>query len=142
MTPFIMVIFGATGDLAQNKLIPSLFALFKENLLSEAFSIVGFSRRDFAIEDFHKYFEDAKEDPKWSDFAKHLLYQSGSFEDISAYQNLGKQLEAIDNKTDDCPTRFFYLATPPEHYETILDNLVKTKLSGNCEVNDENWTRI
>lgn len=142
MTPFILVIFGATGDLAQNKLMPSLFALFKENLLPKDFSIVGFSRREFAIEDFHKYFQDSKEDSVWADFAKHLLYQSGSFEDVVAYQSLEQQLEAIDEKTNDCSTRFFYLATPPEHYETILDNLVKTKLSGNCDVSDENWTRI
>jgi glucose-6-phosphate 1-dehydrogenase len=124
-----MVIFGATGDLAQNKLMPSLFALFKENLLPEEFFIVGFSRRDFAIEDFHKYFESEKEDEKWSDFAKHLLYQSGSFEDATAYQKLEKQLEDIDKKIGSSAPRLFYLATPPDHYETILDNLVKTKLS-------------
>src|ERR1035437_6185756 len=128
-SPFIMVIFGATGDLAQNKLMPSLFALFKENLLHQDFFIVGFSRRDFAIEDFHKYFETEKEDVKWIDFTKHLLYQSGSFEDTTAYQNLEKQLEEIDKKLGACVARFFYLATPPDHYETILDNLVKTKLS-------------
>jgi glucose-6-phosphate 1-dehydrogenase len=129
MTPFIMVIFGATGDLAQNKLMPSLFALFKENLLPDDFYIVGFSRRDFAIEDFHKYFETEKEDEKWMDFSKHLLYQSGSFEDTSAYQNLEKQLEEIDKKLGLSSERLFYLATPPDHYQTILDNLVKTKLS-------------
>jgi glucose-6-phosphate 1-dehydrogenase len=142
MTPFILVIFGATGDLAQNKLMPSLFALFKENLLPKDFYIIGFSRREFAIEDFHKYFQDSKEDSGWADFAKHLLYQSGSFEDTKAYQDLEKQLETIDAKTDDCFARFFYLATPPDHYETILDNLVTSKLAGNCAVNDENWTRV
>ncbi len=125
-----MVIFGATGDLAQNKLMPSLFALFKAKLLPEDFFIVGFSRRDFAIEDFHKYFETEREDAKWADFAKHLLYQLGSFEESQAYLNLGEQLETIDKKINTRAARFFYLATPPEHYETILDNLVKTKLSG------------
>ncbi len=147
MTPFIMVIFGATGDLAQNKLMPSLFALFKENLLPEEFFIVGFSRRDFAIEDFHKYFESEKEDEKWVDFTKHLLYQSGSFEEESGYQNLSNKLKEIDNKLGACITRFYYLATPPDHYETILDNLVKTKLSEGCgypsvQYGKNNWTRI
>jgi glucose-6-phosphate 1-dehydrogenase len=129
-SPFIMVIFGATGDLAQNKLMPSLFALFKENQLPEDFFVVGFSRREFAIEDFHKYFTTEKEDARWTDFTKHLLYQSGSFEDEVGYQNLEKELEEIDKKIGVSVARFFYLATPPDHYETILDNLVKTKLSG------------
>jgi len=124
-----MVIFGATGDLAQNKLMPSLFALFKDKLLPEDFFIVGFSRRDFAIEDFHKYFENEKEDPRWGEFTKHLHYQSGSFESEAGYQKLEKQLEEIDKKMGASVARFFYLATPPDHYETILDNLVKTKLS-------------
>jgi glucose-6-phosphate 1-dehydrogenase len=151
-SPFIMVIFGATGDLAQNKLMPSLFSLFKENLLPEDFFIVGFSRRDFAIEDFHKYFETEKEDPKWADFTKHLFYESGSFEEKDGYQRLEKQLEKIDRKMGACVARFFYLATPPDHYETILENLVKTKLSEGCgshfakasrdEHRGGNWTRI
>ncbi|HUD04706.1 MAG TPA: glucose-6-phosphate dehydrogenase [Patescibacteria group bacterium] len=134
ITPFIMVIFGATGDLAQNKLMPSLFALFKEKLLPEEFFIIGYSRREFAIEDFHKYFATEKEDVRWTDFTKHLLYQSGSFEDATAYQKLEKQLEEIDKKMGSSASRLFYLATPPDHYETILDNLVKTKLSAGNNV--------
>jgi glucose-6-phosphate 1-dehydrogenase len=142
MTPFILVIFGATGDLAQNKLMPSLFALFKANLLPEAFFIVGFSRRDFNTLDFHKYFETEKEDAKWPAFTKHLFYQSGSFEEKDGYQKLNTQLEEIDKKMGACVARFFYLATPPDHYETILDNLVKTKLSEGCGHEDNDWTKI
>ena len=40
--PFVMVIFGVTGDLSQNKLMPSLFSLFKQQLFPEEFSIIGF----------------------------------------------------------------------------------------------------
>ncbi len=152
-SPFIMVIFGATGDLAQNKLMPSVFALFKENLLPQDFFIVGFSRRDFAISDFHKYFETEKKDVKWADFTKHLLYQSGSFEEEEGYKKLNTQLEEIDKKMGACIARFFYLATPPDHYETILENMVKTKLSEGCgshsaeasrdrHEEEGNWTRI
>ena len=71
-----------------------------------------------------------------------MLYQSGSFEDAQGYQDLEKQLEEIDKKIGACVTRFFYLATPPDHYQTILDNLVKTKLSEGCGYQGSNWTRI
>jgi len=110
--------------------------------LTEDFFIVGFSRRDFTIEDFHKYFETEREDAKWADFAKHLLYQSGSFESEDGYQKLNVQLEEIDKKMGACVARFFYLATPPDHYETILDNLVKTRLSEGCGHEGSNWTRV
>lgn len=147
MTPFIMIIFGATGDLAQHKLIPALFDLFKENLLPEDFFIIGFSRRDFKNEEFRNYFEAQVGDREWQKFAMHLSYQSGSFEDGKGYKELGGKLKTIDEKIGACVSRFFYLATPPDHYQTILDYLVKTKLSEGCgypsaEYGKSNWTRV
>jgi glucose-6-phosphate 1-dehydrogenase len=147
MTPFIIVIFGATGDLAQNKLIPALFSLFKEKNLPEEFFIIGFSRREFKEEEFKNYFTAQLSDPQWQDFAKHLDYQAGAFEDEGGYKNLGEKLKTIDDKIGACVTRFFYLATPPDHYQTILDKLVESKLSEGCgypsaEYGKSNWTRV
>lgn len=147
MTPFIMVIFGATGDLVQNKLIPALFSLFKEKHLPDEFFVVGFSRRDFKEEEFQNYFEAQKIDPEWKNFAKHLSYQSGSFEDEEGYKSLREKLKVIDGQMGACVTRFYYLATPPDHYQTILDNLVKTKLSEGCgyssaDYGKSTWTRV
>ena len=127
-----MIIFGATGDLAQHKLIPALFSLFKEGQLAEDFFIIGFSRRDFKEDEFRNYFQNQKDDPKWEDFAKHLFYQSGSFEEEKGYLDLAGKLKEIDTQMGACITRFFYLATPPDHYQMILDKLVETKLSIGC----------
>lgn len=141
-SPFIMIIFGATGDLAQNKLIPALFSLYKQKLLHKDFFIIGFSRREFTKEKFHDYFQEQKKDASWREFSAHLLYQSGSFEDEKGYNELNKQLEEIDKKMGACVTRFFYLAIPPDHYETILNNLVSTKLSEGCGHEGNSWTRV
>jgi len=46
-TPFVMVIFGATGDLTRSKLLPALYSLYKKKQLPEKFYIVGFARRPF-----------------------------------------------------------------------------------------------
>ncbi len=135
-SPFIMVIFGATGDLAQNKLIPALSALFKEKVLPDNFSVIGFSRREMSDDDFRKLFKVTE------DFAEHLTYQSGDFSDKKRYLELNNKLEAIDKKLGACITRFFYLATPPDHYEIILDNLVETKLNEGCGHEESKWTRI
>ena len=139
---FVMIIFGATGDLAQNKLIPALFALYKQNLLPEEFFIIGFSRRTLQRHEFHKHFEGEQNHEKWEDFTKHLYYQSGSFEDEKGYLELNSQFEEIDKKMGACVTRFFYLATPPDHYETILEKLVSTKLSEGCGHEGSKWTRL
>lgn len=141
-SPFILVIFGATGDLAQNKLIPSLFSLFKKSVLPQDFFVIGFSRREISDLDFRNFFEKLSKDRKWNDFAKHLSYQNGDFGQENGYLNLIEKLNTIDQKIGACVTRFFYLATPPQNYETILDYLRSTKLSEGCGQGSNKWTRI
>ena len=51
-SPQGIVIFGASGDLAKRKLIPSLFALFLRGLLPDRFFILGVSRTKMDSEDF------------------------------------------------------------------------------------------
>ena len=52
--PCVMVIFGASGDLTKRKLIPALYNLAKDNLLSREFALVGFSRPDWTHEQFRE----------------------------------------------------------------------------------------
>lgn len=131
-SPFIMVIFGATGDLARYKLIPALFKLYQKKMLPENFYLFGFARRDLSIEEFHKLYAHLREQQGWDDFARHLLYQQGKFEEESGYEELTTQLKQIDEDTGACVARIFYLATPPQYYETILDKLASTKLAEGC----------
>ncbi len=43
--PFAMVVFGATGDLARRKLLPTLFGLYREKMVSSQCHIIGAGRR-------------------------------------------------------------------------------------------------
>lgn len=126
--------------MAQNKLIPSLFSLFKKNLLPEDFSIIGFSRGEISDQEFRNHFKKTGE--KWNKFAEHLNYQKGDFADKKGYLELIEKLNEVDKKTGACVTRFFYLATPPQNYETILSFLRSTELSEGCGQGSNKWTRI
>lgn len=141
-SPFILVIFGATGDLTRNKLMPSIFSLFRQGQLSEDFYIIGFARRSLNEHEFTQMFPNLSSDPKWADFAKHIHYMSGTFEEDKGYQNLTSHLEQIDQKHGACITRFFYLAIPPDNYNTILDKLKFSKLAEGCGHGSDKWTRI
>ena len=141
-TPFVMVIFGATGDLAHNKLLPALFGMFKEKQLPEDFFIFGFARRELNDEDFAKLFDQFAHDKEWSSFTKHLFYQQGLFNEQKGYDELVKKVEDIDRKIGVSCTRIIYLATPPSNYDTILDNLKSSKLSEGCGQESTQWTRI
>lgn len=137
-----MVIFGATGDLARNKLMPALFALFKQKIFPQEFQIIGFSRRNLTDEEFANHFPNLTSDKKWSDFSKHLIYQKGSFDNKENYLELSSKLRLLDKKLGACIARFFYLAIPPDHYATILNFLHETKLSEGCGHASGAWTRI
>lgn len=128
-SPFVLVIFGATGDLAKNKLIPALFQLFISHQLPNEFFIVGFSRRGLSDREFQNIFEEQMTNNMWEDFAKHLSYQQGNFDEENGYTELVSKLQRLDEKIGACITRIFYLATPPVNYEKILDNIVTTKLT-------------
>jgi hypothetical protein len=52
--PCVMVIFGASGDLTRRKLIPALYHLAKDNLLSREFALVGFARPELTHEQFRE----------------------------------------------------------------------------------------
>lgn len=54
--PTILVVFGATGDLMQKKIVPALFHLFRKNKLPSFFKVVGFSRQDLSDEAFRLMF--------------------------------------------------------------------------------------
>ncbi len=146
-SPFVIVLFGATGDLVKNKLIQALFALFQSHELPEDFWIVGFARRPFSNEEFAELFKGdilARHDDKesWGNFVKHLSYQQGNFDEEWGYATLVEKLKKLDEQMGACITRIFYLATPPQNYDAILDNLVSSKLSEGCGQGSTKWTRI
>ena len=145
VSPFVMVIFGATGDLTSRKLMPALFHLTQQGYLPDRFFIVGFARRNFTKEQFRQMMKEAVEkvlrlkikdssqDLKiWKQIENNLYYQQGYFEEKSPYDNLIPLLSSFDKETGSCITRFFYLATPPSNYSIILKNLEETELAEGC----------
>lgn len=152
-SPFVMIIFGATGDLAKTKLLPALFSLYKKGELGQEFYIVGFARRPFSDEEFRelilKQFDYSNLPTGKADnrtevlkFVENIYYQQGDFNHEQGYQDLIKKLNGFDKHTGACITRLFYLATPPQNYEIILNFLDKTKLSEGCGQGSSKWTRL
>jgi glucose-6-phosphate 1-dehydrogenase len=128
--PGILVIFGASGDLTKRKLLPALFHLRQANLLPEQFAIVGVARRPLGDEfaaDMREgivEFGDAEEnDPKLDEFVKHISYFPLNFDDANSYAGLKTELDRIDKEKKIGGNRLFYLATAPEFFTGIIENL-------------------
>ena len=91
--PCAMVIFGASGDLTRRKLIPALYNLAKNELLSREFAVIGVARAPMSTEDYRKKvsediqeFATDKVDPDiWESFVRRMYYLSGDMGDKNLY---------------------------------------------------------
>ena len=52
--PVLLVVFGASGDLAHRKLIPALYSLAYQNLLPPNFTLLGYARTKYNDEEFRE----------------------------------------------------------------------------------------
>jgi glucose-6-phosphate 1-dehydrogenase len=138
--PVALVIFGASGDLTQRKLVPALFDLFaeQEKLLSSNFAVVGFSRSPLTDDEFRQSVRSGVErfsrhapisEQTWRDFSTALHYQSGQFDDPASYRQLAERLAEIDREHKTQGNRIFYLATPPELFPIITRQLGESGLN-------------
>ena len=55
MSKFVMIIFGASGDLTKRKLIPALYNLYKENRQPEGYAVLGIGRTGYREDSYRTY---------------------------------------------------------------------------------------
>jgi glucose-6-phosphate 1-dehydrogenase len=117
-TPTTVVLFGATGDLAQRKLLPGLLHLFQSGLLREV-QVVGTSLDEHDRESFIEFTQKAVAeyggegpDPEgWPEFSKRLHWAPGAG-GAEALRNTVAEAEA-QFETDQV-RRLHYLSVPPK----------------------------
>lgn len=141
LDPCTFVLFGATGDLTRRKLAPALFALFRDGLLPDKFTLLAYARRDKNDESFRDDLkkaikEHAPDQPidgeEWKRFAALCFYERGEFDDPDGFRNLKERLRKLDEERglgDRPSNRLFYLAIPPEQYGPVADCLGSVGLS-------------
>jgi len=144
--PCVMVIFGASGDLTKRKLIPALYNLAKENLLSKEFALVGMARNEMTSEQFRDMiskeigeYATTKIDPDlWHWFARRIYYVSGDIEKPESYQELSKVLGEVDKEHGTRGNYFYYLATSPVYFATVVKQLGAAGLV----TEEHGWRRV
>jgi glucose-6-phosphate 1-dehydrogenase len=128
-TPFMFILFGSTGDLAQKKIMPALFKLYAEGQIGDGFTIVAFSRRPWNDQQYRDFIKPALEkarnidQSKLTTFLEHVVYSEGHFTEPEAYQKLEAKITEYTK-----PVKLFYLSVQPEFYQDILTGLSQTQL--------------
>ena len=139
--PQVIVIFGASGDLAKRKLLPTLYRLFADGMLPSSFAIVGFARSDLGDQGFQAVARDAVEglgtaidERAWVSFSEALSYVSGSFEDPDAIRRLREHLDRVDAERGTGGRRFYYCSVPPAGYDEIVERLAEQDLGRDARI--------
>ena len=131
--PLILVIFGASGDLTQRKLVPALYQLKKERRLPAEMTIVGVARRDWSHDYFREqmkigieeFSDGIQNEELWSNFEQGLYYCSGNMNEAESYEKLNAFLSELDEKRGTRGNRVFYLAVSPKFFPPAIKQLGK-----------------
>ncbi|MFN8745676.1 MAG: glucose-6-phosphate dehydrogenase [Phycisphaerales bacterium] len=158
--PCAIVIFGASGDLTQRKLIPALYDLDRQGRLPAGLFVVGVSRTAMSDDQFRdkmlagvKQFAAVFDEGKWKSFAQRIHYFPGDGAAAGSLGPLSTRLGELGqargiNRLGGMPNVLFYLSVAPELYEKIIDNIGASGLVSEghrwCSLNAEQtpWQRI
>jgi glucose-6-phosphate 1-dehydrogenase len=126
----VIVLFGATGDLAKRKLLPGLFHLHAAGLLPREYRVIGSSPAQYALTDaqFKEHAEEAcadfcitkPTDPSWPSFAERLSFAPADPDDPAP---LVAAVQKAEQEIGGSPRRLFHLAVPPVAFTSVVGML-------------------
>lgn len=125
-----IVLFGITGDLAKQKLIPALFNIYLRRDISSRSSFIGFGRKDFKKEEFHNFIEQcikekiptfySENQDKVQSFCSQWSYIQSELDSDDGYTRLAQKLSDKDGTTT-----LVYISLPPVFQLPITKKLVE-----------------
>ncbi|MEG4806916.1 glucose-6-phosphate dehydrogenase [Microcoleus sp. F8-D3] len=129
--PQILVIFGASGDLTQRKLVPAIYQMRRDRRLPPEVTVVGVARRPWSHDYFREQMREGIEEfgggigneELWKDFAKGLYYCPGDIDNPESYQKLKAFLAELDEERRTRGNHIFYLSVSPNFFPEAIRQL-------------------
>ena len=134
--PCVMIIFGASGDLTKRLLVPSLYNLACDDLLSPNFAVLGTGRSEISNAQFResmasqetglRAFHTRKEfDEEACDQLLERFYFESANIDVEGFTRLKKTVDALDAEYQAGGNVLFYFAMAPRFFGGLCENLYK-----------------
>ncbi len=134
-TPFILTIFGASGDLARLKIFPALYDLMEQGRFPKTFWIVGYARTKMTRKQFQTIVQDSIK-KKFGIRAKkktidallvHVHYFPGSYSELPDFEKYQKFLKTLKKRT--AMAHIAYFSVPPTVFQDVVRNLALSRIS-------------
>jgi glucose-6-phosphate 1-dehydrogenase len=137
LDPHVIVLFGATGDLARRKLLPGLFHLSEAGLMPD-FRLVGTARTELHVDGFRKLAREAVEEfarcpvvlPDLERFLSRLRYVNPD----AGPAALAAAVDGAEADLGDAPRRLYHLSVPPAAASEVVRMLGEAGLAERARV--------
>jgi glucose-6-phosphate 1-dehydrogenase len=130
--PCVMVIFGASGDLTKRLLVPAIYNLACDGLLSTRFAVLGAAMDELTTDSFRaRMNEDIKkfhtrstfEQKAWDDLVSRFYYLPAGFADDNAFDKLKAEVARLDAQYQTGGNVLFYFAVAPRFFGLLCEKL-------------------
>ena len=137
--PHLLILFGATGDLARRKLIPALYSLVKRRDFDDETRVLGIATGDRSDEDYRQMACDALvADGVAPDEAASWCAQVISYQSVKeGFEALKERIDSIESEAGLNGNRAYYLAIPPAVFDDTVEGLASVGLH-----ESGGWTRV
>ncbi|XP_060515882.1 glucose-6-phosphate 1-dehydrogenase isoform X2 [Cylas formicarius] len=137
--PHVFIILGASGDLARKKIYPTLWWLYRDNLLPAKTFFFGYARSKTSIEEIKTKCEPymkvkPNEASRYQEFWTLNHYLSGQYNNRTDFEKLNQEISQFEKGP--IANRLFYLALPPSVFEDVTIHIKNTSMA------PKGWTRI
>jgi glucose-6-phosphate 1-dehydrogenase len=137
-TDQVIVLFGATGDLAKRKLLPGMYHLMRVGLMPKGFRIIGAARKPLSDDEFRELAREsvrgsgrrAGDREAWERFAASLRFASVG----DGFEALGEAISVAGEELDPEADLLFYLSLPPGAAEGTVDQIGELGLGREARV--------
>ncbi|HEY7207729.1 MAG TPA: glucose-6-phosphate dehydrogenase [Gaiellaceae bacterium] len=139
LDPYVLVLFGAGGDLARRKLLPGLFHLNEVGLLPDDWRVIGASTQEMSNDEFRAFARQAVEEfgrmalDRWDAFVERVTYVGGGFQAGNS-DRLKAAVEAAQEELPKGSKRLFFFAVPPVASPGIVQGLGEAGLNEDARV--------
>ncbi|KAK3717812.1 Glucose-6-phosphate 1-dehydrogenase [Vermiconidia calcicola] len=124
----IILVLGASGDLAKKKTFPALFGLFRNGFLPKGVKVIGYARTKMDHAEYLKRVKSHIKTPtkeieqQLEEFCSVATYVSGLYDQDEPFQNLEKHLQKVEEGQKET-NRVFYMALPPSVFIPVSEHL-------------------
>ena len=137
--PCVMLVFGASGDLTRRLLVPALYNLACDGLLSENFVLLGTAIDALDTESFRARMSDdirqfhtrqSFDEAAWRELVARFHYMPGGFGDLKHFESLKSEVVRLDLLHGARGNILFYFATAPKFFGLLCENLYLSGFKG------------